>query len=374
MQPRLHNLKYDSVRHELKHKKGLVLRYKKRIDMKLTQSQNNIIQQLEEQIVFIINGSRQKLVKSINTEQLLSYWEIGKNIVDQESKNNIDTKTARQIILSLSKRLTNNLGKGFSRSNLFIMRKFYLSYPNVQTVSGHLSWSHYCELISLDDTDKRSFYEKETINSNWSVRELQRQINTSLYERLLLSEGKTNKETVLKLAKEGQVLGSATDLLKDPYVFDFLGIPEKKPVLEKELEEKLIRHIEEFLLELGKGFMFVGSQQRITLGNKHNYVDMVFYNKILKAYVLIDLKTRKLHHKDVGQMNAYLNYYKTEINEEIDNDPIGIILCASKDEIEAEYALGGLSNQVFASSYILYLPDKELLLQQVEDVLRDKKD
>jgi predicted nuclease of restriction endonuclease-like (RecB) superfamily len=196
-------------------------------------------------------------------------------------------------------------------------------------------------------------------------------VNTSLYERLLLSDGKANKEMVLKLSKEGQILETATDVIKDPYVFEFLGIPEKKPILEKDLEEKLIRHIEDFLLELGKGFMFVGSQQRITLGNKHNYVDMVFYNKILKAYVLIDLKTRKLNHTDVGQINAYLNYFKTEINEETDNAPIGIILCTSKDEIEAEYALGGLSNQVFASSYVLYLADKEMLLQKVKDVLND---
>jgi predicted nuclease of restriction endonuclease-like (RecB) superfamily len=196
-------------------------------------------------------------------------------------------------------------------------------------------------------------------------------VNTSLYERLLLSDGKANKEMVLKLSKERQIVETATDVIKDPYVFEFLGIPEKKPILEKDLEEKLIRHIEDFLLELGKGFMFVGSQQRITLGNKQNYVDMVFYNKILKAYVLIDLKTRKLNHTDVGQINAYLNYFKTEINEETDNAPIGIILCTSKDEIEAEYALGGLSNQVFASSYVLYLADKEMLLQKVKDVLND---
>ena len=237
-----------------------------------------------------------------------------------------------------------------------------------------MNWSHYCELLSLEDADKRSFYEKESINSNWSVRELQRQINSSLFERLLLSDGKANKETVLKLSRHGQILETATDAVKDPYVFEFLGIPEKKPILEKELEAKLIRHIEDFLLELGKGFMFVGSQQRITLGNKHNYVDMVFYNKILKAYVLIDLKTRKLKHTDAGQMNAYLNYYKTEINEPTDNAPIGIILCASKDDIEAEYALGGLTNQVFASTYVLYLPEKEMLLKQVEEVLRKESE
>lgn len=338
--------------------------------MKLFHSQNIILKTLELQIKEVIVSSRNKVYQYIDNELLLSYWKIGKIIVDQENTHKIDEQTARSLILDLSKRLTAILGKGFSRSNLFNMRRFYMFYPDVQTLSGHLNWSHYCELLSLEDKDKRLFYEKESISSNWSVRELQRQINTSLFERLLLSDGKANKETVLKLSRQGQILKTATDLVKDPYVFEFLGIPEKKPVFEKELEEKLIRHIEDFILELGKGFMFVGSQQRITLGNKHNYVDMVFYNKILKAYVLIDLKSRKLKHTDAGQMNTYLNYFKKEINEETDNAPIGIILCASKDEIEAEYALGGMNNQVFASSYVLYLPDKEMLLKQVENVLR----
>jgi len=337
--------------------------------MSLSKTQNTILKTLEEQIKEVIITSRIKVFKQVNNELLFTYWEIGKIIVTQEKGNDIDEQTARSLILDLSKRLTTMLGKGFSRSNLFNMRRFYMFYADVQTVSGHLSWSHYCELLSLEEADKRSFYEQETINSSWSVRELQRQIDTSLYERLLLSDGKANKKTVLKLSRKGQILESASDVIKDPYVFEFLGIPERKPILEKELEEKLIRHIEDFLLELGKGFMFVGSQQRIPIGNTHDYVDMVFYNKILRAYVLIDLKTRKLIHKDAGQMNAYLNYYKTEINEEIDNAPIGIILCASKNQIEAEYALGGLSNQIFASTYVLYLPDKEMLLQQVKEVL-----
>ncbi len=341
--------------------------------MNISRSQKNILTILEEQIKEFVVSSRNKTYQYINNELLQTYWRIGKIIVEQETANKIDEQTARSLILDLSKRLTKLLGKGFSRSNLFNMRRFYMFYSNVQTLSGHLSWSHYCELIWLEDADKRSFYEKESINSNWSVRELQRQINSSLFERLVLSDGKANKKTVLKLSKQGQMLETATDAIKDPYVFEFLGIPEKKPILEKELELKLIRHIEDFLLELGKGFMFVGSQQRITIGNKHNYIDMVFYNKILKAYVLIDLKTRKLKHTDAGQMNAYLNYFKTEINEHTDNVPIGIILCASKDDIEAEYALGGLTNQVFASTYVLYLPEKESLVKEVEAVLKKSK-
>ena len=340
--------------------------------MNLVRNPEDIFNDLVKQIRSIILTSRKKVYEVINNESLKTYWDIGKQIIEKEQEGNLRAKYGSQLLIKLSKQLTKDLGKGFSRSNLQNMRNFYVAYPNCQTVSGNLKWSHYCELLSLEDKDKRSFYEQESINSSWSVRELQRQIDTSLFKRLLLSDGKANKQTVLKLSQQGQILETATDIIKDPYVFEFLGIPEKKPILEKELEEKLIRHIENFLLELGKGFMFVGSQQRITLGNRHDYVDMVFYNKIIKAYVLIDLKSRKMKHADVGQMNTYLNYYKTEINEETDNAPIGIILCTSKDKIEAEYALGGLSNQIFASTYVLYLPDKEMLLKEVEDLLREE--
>ncbi len=283
----------------------------------------------------------------------------------------IDSTTSRQIILRLSKILTKEIGKGFSRANLFNMRKFYSTYPDVQSLTRHLSWTHICELLIIEDKDKRSFYEKESVNSFWSVRELKRQINSSLYERLLLSQGKNNKEKVLQLAQKGQELSQPEDLIKDPYVFEFLGIPENKPLLEKEFEAKLIRHIEDFLLELGRGFMFVGSQQRITINNTHYYVDMVFYNKILKSYILIELKTTKLNISDGGQLNTYLNYYKTEINESDDNPPIGIILCAEKDEITAEYILDGFQNKVFASKYVTILPDKKTLVEEVENVIKE---
>ena len=210
--------------------------------------------------------------------------------------------------------------------------------------------------MTISDADKRSFYEKETVNSGWSVRELKRQISTSLYERLLLSEGKANKETVLSLAEKGIEMATPLDIIKDPYVFEFLGVPENKP-----------------MLELGRGFMFVGTQQRITLNNTHYYVDMVFYNKILRAYVLIELKTTKLTPEAAGQLNMYLNYYAAEVNDEHDNPPIGIILCTDKDSVAAEYALGGLSNNIFASRYVSYIPNKEQLIAQVEAVLNEWK-
>lgn len=317
----------------------------------------------------IVLNARKNVFQKVNQELINTYWLVGKEIADMENKNSIDNQTSRQIILNLSKKLTEELGKGFSRSNLFNMRKFYIEYPDVQSVTGHLTWTHICELLVIEDKDKRNFYGKETLNSNWSIRELKRQIDSSLYERLLLSSGKNNKEKVLELAHKGQEIAKAEDIIKNPYVFEFLGIPENKPVLEKDLEAKLIRHIEDFLLELGRGFMFVGSQQRITINNTHYYVDMVFYNKILRSYILIELKTTKLSVSDGGQLNTYLNYYKTEVNEISDNPPIGIILCAEKDEITAEYILGGFENNLFASKYITILPDKKKLIEEVKQIM-----
>lgn len=325
---------------------------------------------LAENIKSIVLSARKNVYQKVNQELVLTYWRIGKEIVDTEQKNNIDSQTSRQIILNLSKLLTKEIGKGFSRSNLFNMRKFYSEYSDVQMLSGHISWSHICELMIIEDRNKRSFYEKEAVNSNWSFREMKRQIDSSLYERLLLSQGTKNKEKVLDLAQKGQKITNAEDVLKNPYVFEFLGIPESKPILEKDLEAKLIRHIEDFLLELGRGFMFVGSQQRITINNIHYYVDMVFYNKFLKSYILIELKTTKLNIADGGQLNTYLNYYKTEVNDEEDNPPVGIILCAEKDEITAEYILGGFENNVYASKYVTVLPDKQRLIEEVENVLK----
>ena len=300
---------------------------------------------------------------------IVSYWKIGEIIVRYEQNENIRAKYGEQTLKQMSKILTNEFGKGFSRSNLQNMRAFYLSYENCQTVSGKLSWSHYCELLSVADKDKRSFYEKEAINSNWSVRELKRQISTSLYERLLLSKGDVNKQQVLDLSLKGIEIAEPKDIIKDPYVFEFLGIPEDKPVMESDLEKALIQQIEKFLLELGRGFMFVGTQQRITINNTHYFADMVFYNKPLKSYIIIELKTSKLMPEAVGQLNMYLNYYENEVNDEGDNKPIGIILCTDKDALAAEYALGGLSSNIFASKYTYYIPDKEQLIAEVEKVI-----
>lgn len=319
----------------------------------------------------LLETTRKNVAQQVNTQMLTTYWNIGRIIVEYEQQNQLRAEYGKQTLRELSKELTREFGKGFSVSNIQFMRRFYQSYSIQQTVSVKLSWSHYCELLSITDENKRSFYEKEAINSGWSVRELKRQIDSSLYERLLLSSGDVNKEKVLSLAQKGIEISQPTDIIRDPYVFEFLGVPEDKPMLESDLERALVAQIEKFLLELGRGFMFVGTQQRITLNNTHYYVDMVFYNKILRAYVLIELKTTKLTPEAAGQLNMYLNYYAAEVNDPDDNPPIGIILCTEKDSVAAEYALGGLSNKIFASRYVLYMPDKEQLIAQVEAVLKD---
>lgn len=326
------------------------------------------------QIREIMNTARYNVAREVNNEQLLAYWNIGRVIIEHEQDNSERAEYGKQTLKQLSRVLTKEFGKGFSRSNLQNMRAFYLAYPNCQTLSGKLSWSHYCELLIISDPDRRSFYEKECERSGWSVREMKRQIATSLFERLLLSDGKANKEKVYELATKGQELAVPEDIVKDPYVFEFLGIPESKPVLESDLEKALVRQIEDFMLELGRGFMFVGTQQRVTQNNTHYYVDMVFYNKELHAYVLIELKTVKLMPEAVGQLNMYLNYYAAEVNEPGDNPPIGIILCTDKDNVSAEYALGGLSNNIFASTYTYVIPEKEKLIAQVEAVLEKWED
>ena len=326
---------------------------------------NNLYGQIAE----LIKSARKQVATQVNTALLVTYWNVGRIIVEDEQKSEHRAEYGKQVLKELSKRLTKDFGKGFSRPNLHWMRELYIKYPICQTLSNKLSWSHYCELLTISDDDKRSFYEQECINAHWSFRELKRQIESSLFERLLLSDGQANKEKVMQLASKGIEMNQPSDIIKDPYVLEFVGVPENKPLMESDLERMLVRGIEDFLLELGRGFMFVGTQQRVTLNNTHYYVDMVFYNKILKAYVLIELKRTKFTPEAAGQLNMYLNYYATEVNDEGDNPPIGIILCTDKDSLTAEYALGGLSNQIFASKYTLCLPNKEQLIAEVQRMI-----
>ena len=304
---------------------------------------------------------------TVNVQLVKANWEIGRHIVEFEQHGSERAEYGSDLLASLSKDLTNLYGKGFGRRNLLDMRRFYLAYQKWQTVSARLSWSHYIELISISDDKARKFYEQKSINENLSKRELEREIDASLYERMQLSK---NKKAVIAELKRKKEIIHPHDIIKDPYVLDFLEIKQGAKITEKHLEQKLIDNIQRFLLELGKGFAFIGRQYKISIRNKHFYVDLVFYHRILKCFVLIDLKTRKVKHNDIGQMNLYLNYFNKEENVPGDNNPIGIILSAEKDEVLVEYATGGISNKIFVSKYQLYLPDKAALQKQLQPLIK----
>lgn len=309
-------------------------------------------------IANIIEQSRSKVVSSVNQIMVQTYWQIGKEIVEEEQNGQYRAEYGKALIDNLAKNLSSQYGRGFSNRNLRNMRQFYLYFPIWQTASAKLSWSHYCLLIRIEEETKRLFYEVECTKNQWSVRELERQINSMLFERLALSK---NKDAVKEMAKEGQILKIPEDLVKDPYVLEFLGLSQSDELYEKDLESAIIKHLQKFLLELGRGFSFVDRQKRISFDHKHFYIDLVFYNYILRCFVLIDLKIGELTHQDIGQMQMYVNYYKRELMNEGDNQPIGIILCADKAEAVVKYTLPEDNNQIFASKYMLYLPTEEEL-------------
>lgn len=327
-----------------------------------------IYQKLVDSIGVTIESARQRAIQAVNNELLKANWEIGKYIVEFEQHGNEKADYGSSLLANLSNDLKSRFGKGFSKSNIYLMRQFYLKYQIFQSVTGKLTWTHYSELLAVSDDNARGYYEKQTIIDNWSVRELRRQINSSLFERLALSQ---DKDGVLKLAKQGQFIVEPKDIVKDPYVLEFLQIPEEHRMTESKLEQKIIDNIQTFLLELGKGFSFVGRQYRITLDNDHYYVDLVFYHRILKCFVLIDLKTKHVKHQDIGQMNMYLNYFRAEENTKGDSPPIGIVLGADKNDILVEYAIGGISNNIFVSKYQLYLPDRKVLEQKVKELIME---
>lgn len=305
-------------------------------------------QKILDSIGNLLHEARQKTYQQINTILVKTYWEIGRHIVVYEQENNEKADYGSKLLDMIAKDLRKRYGKGFGRSNVFNFRRFYLKYPKIQAVTGFLSWTHIVLLLTIEDDLARSFYEKECVVNHWSSRELERQINSMLFERLALSK---DKKGILKLATKGQQIAKAEDVVKDPYVLEFLGIPEDYRYSERELEQKIIDNMQNFLLELGKGFSFVARQYRISINNKHFYIDLVFYHRILKCFVLIDLKLGTINHQDIGQMNLYLNYFKKEEMSEDDNEPVGIILGAQKDHVLVEYALGGISNKLFASKY-----------------------
>ena len=324
---------------------------------------NNKINNVFDNIKDLVISSRNKVYQTVNTEMLNLYWNIGKAIMEiQQGDERASYGDA--VLEKLSQKLTNEFGKGFSKRNLERMRKFYICFPIATTVSSQLSWSHYLEIIKIEEDQKRNFYIKETINSKWSVRELQRQRETLLYERLTLS---ADKEKILELSERGQILKTSKDLVKDPFVLEFLDIKENTNYLENNLEKNILEHLKEFLLELGKGFSYVGNQMRLTLEEDHFYPDLVFYNRLLKCFVVIDLKIGKVTHGDIGQMQMYVNYYDREIKSADENPTVGILLSTNKNETVVKYTLPEDNKTIFASRYKLHMPTEQELIVAVEE-------
>lgn len=313
----------------------------------------------------ILSKARQHIASTVNTTLLDAYWQIGRHIVEYEQKGNSKSTYGDALLKTLSTRLIAEFGKGFTADNLRRMRQFYKCFPICDTVCHKLSWSHYRLIIKIDDPVVRNFYISECAEENWSVRQLNRQINTLYYQRLLASRDKNIVRKEIQLTEPATL--SPKEIIRDPYILDFLGLPQGEHFLESDLETALISRLQHFLLELGKGYSFVARQKRISFDNDHFYIDLVFYNFKARCFVLIDLKTTKLTHQDLGQMQMYVNYYTRKMMNPGDNPPIGIVLCAEKNDSVVEFTLPEGQSQIFASQYMTYLPTKEELIRLIQE-------
>lgn len=364
-------------------------------------AQNNQI--LFDKVAELIELSRRKVKTVVNTTMVYTYYNIGRYIVEYEQQGSHRAQYGKTILQDLSARLTSHFGEGWSYSNLRKIRQFYLVYSNLingdyqiqndklclsnpadrvvcklatplrefeENVEFTLSWSHYLILIGIENPDARRFYEIEARQQNWSVRQLSRQVGSSLYERLALSR---NKDEVMRLAKEGQTIEKPSDIIKNPITLEFLGLKPDAVYSETKLENAIISKMQQFLLELGKGFLFEARQKRFTFDEQHFYVDLVSYNRLLQCYVLIDLKTNKLSHQDLGQMQMYVNYYDRFVKQDFEKPTIGILLCESKNDSLVELTLPKDAN-IYASAYQLYLPDKALLQAKVKEWIEEFKE
>lgn len=310
----------------------------------------------------IIENARNNIARAVNTEMVAAYWHIGREIVEEEQKGKSRAEYGSRLLASLSEHLSDEFGRGFDESNLRNIRAFFLVYPKRDALRHELSWTHYRILMRIERPEARSFYEIECIKNNWSARELERQKGSLLFERLALSK---NKKGLMKMAKKGEELQTYKDMIKDPYVLEFTGLSPQLKLYESSLEQALIDNLSKFLLELGKGFTFVARQKRISLDGDHFYIDLVFYNTILKCYVLIDLKIGKLVHQDIGQMQMYVNFYDRELIRKDDNPTVGLILCEDKKEAVVRYTLSKENKRIFASRYKLYLPTEKELVEEM---------
>lgn len=335
------------------------------------------IDELFQKVTQYIDSARNNIVRNVDCEMVQAYWLIGRDIIEEEQQGQQRAQYGKQLLQALSKKLTLKYGKGFSVTTLKDIRQFYKTYSAISirhAVRGELvdsfdlklSWTHYRALMRVSRPEARSFYEIEAVKNNWNGRELERQINSLLFDRLAKSK---DKQGLLELATQGQIIQKPEDALKEPVVLEFLNLPESHRLVESDLEQALIDNLHHFLLELGKGFAFIARQKRLTLDGDNYYADLVFYHVKLKCYVVIDLKVHKLTHADIGQMLLYVNYFDREIRDEQDNPTIGLVLCTEKSDTMVKYMLSENNQQIFASKYQLYLPTEEQLAQELQKEL-----
>lgn len=340
------------------------------------------LEDIYQTVVYYIRQARENVVKSVNTEQVIAYWHVGKTIVEKEQRGQARADYGKQLIKGLSDRLNREFGRGFGTSNLAYMRQFYLTYPDriLHGASGkslkvdfnpNLSWTHYRAFMRETRDEVRKFYEIEAAKNHWSTPQLERQMSSFLFERLAASK---DEKSVMKLANKGQTIEKPEDTLKNPFVLDFLGYKEHHSYTETQLEEAIIDHLQDFLLEMGRGFAFVARQKRITIDGDYFRPDLIFYHTILKCYLIIDLKTSRINHGDVGQMMMYVNYYDREIKLNDDNPTIGLLLCAEHNEAVVKYTLPENNQQIFSRKYQLHLPTVEELKQEIQREYQEIKE
>ncbi|MBE9468058.1 MAG: DUF1016 family protein [Bacteroidetes bacterium] len=332
----------------------------------MSKTEQNIEINFYNKVAELLKKARKSVVQTVNKTMVYTYFEIGRMIVEEEQNGKERAEYGKKILKELSSKLKSEFGKGFSQRNLEQMRQFFLIYSKTQTPSAefNLSWSHYLKLMRIDNVEERKYYEIEALENKWSLRELQRQFDSALYERLVLSR---NKKAIKELSEKGQIVEKPKDTLKDPYILEFIGLPKNSKYSETDLEQKIIDKLEHFLLELGKGYAFIGRQVRFTFDDKHFRVDLVFYNRLLQCFVLVDLKIGEINHQDLGQMQMYVNYYDRFVKLDKENKTIGIVLCKHKNDTLVEITLPKNNEQIFASKYQTVLPSKKELKQLIEN-------
>ncbi len=323
---------------------------------------------LTEDIKQLIHSSRDRAIKAVDFERVQLYWSIGQRIVEEEQGGDERAEYGKQIIKNLSKELEPLYGSGYSYRQLYLFVQFYRLFPIVNALRSQLNWTQYKLLIRIDNEDKREFYISESAKNSWSSREMERQINASLFERLLLSN---DKRSVLEVARAEKIPQNAKEIIKDPMVLEFLGLEQKSSYYEKDLEQAILTNLQEFLLELGNGFSFFSRQQRLHIDGDDFYVDLVFYNRLLQCFVLFEIKTHKLTHQDVGQLQMYVNYYDRVEKESFENPTIGVLLCADKNDTVVKYTLPENNKTILASKYQLYLPTEKELTEELHRELKE---